>query len=569
MYQYDDYDRALVRERVEQFRDQIARFRSGALSEEEFLPLRLQNGLYLQRHAYMLRVAIPYGTLSSPQLRTLASIARDYDRGYGHFTTRQNIQFNWIELDQVADILARLAHVDMHAIQTSGNCVRNITTEAFAGVAADEYLDPRPLAEILRQWSTVNPEFLYLPRKFKIAINAAAEDRAAIQMHDVGVYLYRDQHQAMKLRIMVGGGLGRTPMLSEQIRDDLPWQHLLSYVEAILRVYNRHGRRDNKYKARIKILVKALGMEAFAREVEAEWQHIKDGPAELTEAEYQRVAATFQPPAYLPLPATDIHYGTALSRDDNFARWVSRNVKAHQQAGYVSVILSTKPGIASPPGDVTDGQMEAVADLADQYGFGEIRIAHEQNLVLPDIRKSDLYALWLELGKVGLDSPNAGLLTDIISCPGGDYCALALTRSIPVAQAIQQHFDDLDYLHDLGDINLNISGCMNACGHHHIGNIGILGLEKNGAEWYQITIGGAQGNDAAIGRIIGPAVSAADVPAVIDKLVSTYTDYREGDEEFVDTVRRLGLAPFKERVYGHASGHHTADNNAAVREVTP
>ncbi|PPC73965.1 sulfite reductase [Pokkaliibacter plantistimulans] len=568
MYQYDEYDRALVSERVEQFRDQIDRFRSGALSEEEFLPLRLQNGLYLQRHAYMLRVAIPYGTLSSRQLRALATIARHYDRGYGHFTTRQNIQFNWIELDQVADILALLAEVDMHAIQTSGNCVRNITTEAFAGVAADEYLDPRPLAEILRQWSTVNPEFLYLPRKFKIAINAAEQDRAAIQMHDVGIYLYRDQHEAMKLRIMVGGGLGRTPMLSQQIRDDLPWQHLLSYVEAILRVYNRHGRRDNKYKARIKILVKALGMEAFAREVEAEWQHIKDGPAELTDAEYQRVAATFQPPAYQQLPATDIHYGTALSRDRDFSLWVSRNVKAHQRAGYASVILSTKPGIASPPGDVTDGQMEAVADLADQYGFGEIRIAHEQNLVLPDIRKSDLYALWLELGKVGLDSPNAGLLTDIISCPGGDYCALALTRSIPVAQAIQQRFDNLDYLHDLGDINLNISGCMNACGHHHIGNIGILGLEKNGGEWYQITIGGAQGNDAAIGKIIGPAVSADDVPDVIDRLVSTYVDYREGDELFVDTVRRLGLAPFKERVYGHASGHPAGDT-ATAREVTP
>src|SRR5450830_438607 len=407
MYQYDAYDRALVFERVAQFRDQVERFIAGDLSEEEFLPLRLQNGLYLQKHAYMLRVAIPYGTLSAEQMRTLASIARDYDRGYGHFTTRQNLQFNWIELHQVPDILERLAQVDMHAIQTSGNCVRNITTEAFAGVAADELLDPRPLAEILRQWSTINPEFLFLPRKFKIAICSAREDRAAIMMHDIGLYLYRDEQGDMLLRVMVGGGLGRTPILGLQIREGLPWRHLLSYVEAVLRVYNRHGRRDNKYKARIKILVKALGIEAFSREVEEEWRYLRDGPAQLTDVEYDRVASAFVPPAYASLSDTSLAYGTELA--------------------------------------------------------------------------------------------------DIIACPGGDFCALANAKSIPIAQAIQQRFDNLDYLHDLGEISLNISGCINACGHHHIGNIGILGVDKNGSEWYQITLGGAQGKHSSLGKVIGPS----------------------------------------------------------------
>ena len=552
MYQYDEYDRALVLERVAQFRDQIARRLSDELSEEEFLPLRLQNGLYLQKHAYMLRVAIPYGTLSSQQMRTLAHIARDYDRDYGHFTTRQNIQFNWIELEQVGDILERLAEVEMHAIQTSGNCVRNITTEAFAGVAADELLDPRPLAEILRQWSTVNPEFLYLPRKFKIAICSAEQDRAAIMMHDIGLYLYRDETGELMLRVMVGGGLGRTPILGQQVREALPWRHLLSYVEAILRVFNRHGRRDNKYKARIKILVKALGAEAFAREVEEEWQHIKDGPAELTEAEYQRVAACFVPPAYEELSDTDLGYGSALACDEAFARWTARNLQAHKVPGYASVVLSTKPGPAMPPGDVTAEQMEGIAELAERYGFGEIRIAHEQNLVLPDVRKSDLYAVWQRASELGLATPNIGLLTDIISCPGGDYCSLANAKSIPIAQAIQQRFEDLDHLHDLGELSLNISGCMNACAHHHIGNIGILGVDKNGSEWYQVTIGGAQGKASALGKVIGPAFGAEQIPEVIERLVDTYLAYREGDEPFVDTVQRIGLEPFKERVYRQA-----------------
>nr|WP_059391314.1 nitrite/sulfite reductase [Pseudomonas toyotomiensis] len=549
MYQYDDYDRALVRERVAQFRDQVQRRLADELSEEEFLPLRLQNGLYLQKHAYMLRVAIPYGTLSAKQMRALAHIAREYDRGYGHFTTRQNIQFNWVELERVPDILDWLAEHDMHAIQTSGNCVRNITTEAFAGVAADEYLDPRPLAEILRQWSTVNPEFLFLPRKFKIALCAAEQDRAAVQVHDIGLQLYRDAANELRLRVLVGGGLGRTPIIAQTLREGLHWQDCLSYVEAILRVYNRHGRRDNKYKARIKILVKALGIDAFAAEVEREWQPIKDGPAQLTEDEYQRVAASFHKPAYVPQDALDLDFGTHLARDEAFARWVSRNVMAHQVPGYLSVVLSTKPGISAPPGDVTAEQMETLADWSERYGFGEIRVAHEQNLVLPDVRKADLHALWREAEAAGLGTANAGLLTDIIACPGGDFCSLANAKSIPIAQAIQQRFDDLDYLHDLGELSLNISGCMNACGHHHIGNIGILGVDKNGSEWYQLTLGGSQGQQAALGKVIGPSFAAEQVPEVIERIVRTYVDQREVNEGFLDTFQRIGLEPFKASVY--------------------
>ncbi|MEE2730558.1 MAG: nitrite/sulfite reductase [Pseudomonadota bacterium] len=555
MYRYDEYDRALVDERVAEFRDQVGRRLSGDLSEEEFLPLRLQNGLYLQRHAYMLRVAIPYGTLSSNQLRTLASIARDYDRGYGHFTTRQNIQFNWITLEQVPDILQRLAGADMHAIQTSGNCVRNITTEAFAGVAADEIMDPRPLAEILRQWSTVNPEFLFLPRKFKIALCAAAEDRAAVMTHDLGLYLYRGENSDMLFDVTVGGGLGRTPILAQPLKQALPWHHLLSYVEAVLRVYNRHGRRDNKYKARIKILVKALGIEAFANEVEAEWQHLKDGPAQLTDAEYARVAASFQPPAYAARSASDSHFTNAVDREPEFARWVRRNTHPHKVPGYVSVILSTKPGNSTAPdtgqapGDVTATQMEQIAQLADRYGFGEIRVAHEQNLVLPDVAQADLYSLWKMLRKTGLETPNIHLLTDIIACPGGDYCSLANAKSIPVALAIQQQFEDQQQLQALGKISVNVSGCMNACGHHHIGNIGILGVDKNGSEWYQVTLGGTQGKRSRLGKVMGPAFSAEEIPQVIATLANVYREQRIESETFVDTVERIGLEPFKARVY--------------------
>ncbi|MDO9322440.1 MAG: nitrite/sulfite reductase [Pseudomonas sp.] len=549
MYQYDEHDRALVLERVAQFRDQVARHLSGELSEEEFLPLRLQNGLYRQKHAYMLRVAIPYGTLASRQLRCLAQITRQYDRGYGHFTTRQNIQFNWIELAQVPDILALLAEVQMHAIQTSGNCVRNITTDAFAGVAADELLDPRPLAEILRQWSTVNPEFLYLPRKFKIALSAAGEDRTALAMHDIGLQLYRGADDELLVRVSVGGGLGRTPILGQLIREALPWQHLLSYVEAILRVYNRHGRRDNKYKARIKILLKALGMPAFAGEVEAEWAHLKDGPAELTAAEYARVASAFAPPAYPARNSTDLDYGARLAREPDFARWVLRNVQPHKVPGYAAVVLSTKPGGAVPPGDVTAAQMEALAELAERFGHAEIRVAHEQNLVLPDVPKSDLYALWQQARAVGLGTANIGLLTDMIVCPGGDYCALANAKSLPIADSIQQRFSDLDYLHDIGELSLNISGCINACGHHHLGNIGILGVDKRGSEWYQVTLGGAQGNASALGKVLGPSFSAEQIPAVIEQLVQTFVEQRQGPERFLDTVQRIGLEPFKQRVY--------------------
>ncbi|WP_020206372.1 nitrite/sulfite reductase, partial [Cupriavidus sp. WS] len=498
MYQYDQYDQRIVNERVAQFRDQVRRRVSGELSEEEFLPLRLQNGLYMQRHAYMLRVAIPYGLLSSRQMRMLAHIARTYDRGYGHFSTRQNIQYNWMDLERVPDVLADLASVEMHGIQTSGNCVRNITTDQFAGVAPDESLDPRVLAELLRQWSTFQPEFAFLPRKFKIAITAAADDRAVVQMHDIGIHAYRNADGETRLRILAGGGLGRTPILGSVIKEDLPWQHLLSYVESAIRVYNRYGRRDNKYKARIKILVKAIGVEKFAQEVEEEWQFSKDGPATITQAEFDRVAQYFAPPAYDKLADTDASYEKHLLDDKAFARWVSRSVHPHKVPGYAAVTLSTKPGVVSPPGDATDAQIELVADLADRYGYGELRVAHEQNLVLPDVKKRDLHALWQEARKAGLATANVGLLTDIIACPGGDFCSLANAKSIPIALAIQQRFDDLDYVHDLGEISLNISGCINACGHHHVGNIGVLGVDKDGEEWYQVTLGGAQGNASAI-----------------------------------------------------------------------
>ena len=549
MYHYDSFDRALVQARVDQFRDQVSRRLGGELSEKEFLPLRLQNGVYLQRHAYMLRVAIPYGTLSADQLRTLSTIADDFDRGYGHFTTRQNIQFNWIELEKVPDILQLLADQDMHAIQTSGNCVRNITTEPFAGVAQDEIMDPRPLAEIMRQWSTINPEFLFLPRKFKIAISSSEYDRAAVRTHDIGLYLYRGDNGEMLLRVMVGGGLGRTPILNQTVRAALPWQHLLTYIEAILRVYNRYGRRDNKYKARIKILVKALGVEAFAQEVEAEWQQIRDSAAELTLGEYARVAEGFSPAPYEKMDVIDLDYGAWLARDSAFAVWTEHNIQPHKEPGYAAVVLSTKPGASAPPGDVTGAQMRAVADLADQYGFGEIRVTHEQNLVLPDIRKRDLYTLWKALQALHLATPNIGLLTDVIACPGGDYCSLANTRSLPVARAIQERFERLDFLHDLGRLSLNISGCMNACGHHHIGNIGILGVNKNDEEFFQITIGGDQGKNSRLGNVIGRAFKVEDVPDAIGLLLETYLDYREEEEPFVDTVQRIGLEPFKERVY--------------------
>ena len=549
MYRYDQYDHSIVQERVAQFRDQTRRFLAGELSEEEFRPLRLQNGLYIQRHAPMLRVAIPYGLLSSKQLRVLAGIAREYDRGYAHFSTRQNIQYNWPELTRVPDILADLAAVEMHAIQTSGNCVRNITTDQFAGVAPDEIIDPRAFCELLRQAFTFHPEFAGLPRKFKIAVNGAREDRAVVQVHDIGLELLKNDAGEIGFRVLVGGGLGRTPIIGSVVCEFLPWQHILTYIEAVLRVYNRWGRRDNAYKARIKILVKALGAEEFARQVEEDWQRDKDGPNTLTQAELDRVVVQFAPPAYADKAHAEAVLAAQVAEDKAFAAWVKRNVHPHRVNGYRAITISLKPtGIA--PGDATADQMDLVAHLAEQYSFGELRVSHEQNLILADVPADKLRELWLQLRPAGLATANVGLLTDIICCPGGDFCSLANAKSLPIADAIQRKFDDLDYLHDIGDLDLNISGCMNACGHHHVGHIGILGVDKTGSEWYQISIGGRQGSHARLGDVIGPSFAAEEVPGVIEKLIDIIIEHRHEDEIFVDTVLRLGVEPFKTRVYG-------------------
>ena len=552
MYKYDEIDQRLVDDRVAQFRDQVKRRIADDLSEEEFRPLRLQNGLYLQRHAYMLRVAIPYGLFNSAQMRVLGHIAKKYDRGYGHFTTRQNIQYNWLNLENTPDILADLAKVEMHAIQTSGNCIRNITSDPFAGVAGDEVVDPRAVCELLRQWSTLHPEFAYLPRKFKIAVSASKEDRAIVAAHDVGLYLHKNNQGELLADVLVGGGMGRTPILGVIIKRDLAWQELPNYLSAVLRVYNRFGRRDNMYKARIKILVKALGPEEFSRQVEAEYEHWVGGNSTFTEAEWQRVAQHFTKPAYQQVSSLS-HDQVVQLADANdqkaFSRWLERNVKSHQVPGYASVVLSLKPHGTVAPGDVTTEQMLAIADLADAYSFGEIRATHEQNLVLADVEQAKLYSLWKDAKTQGLVLPNIGYLTDIIACPGGDFCSLANAKSIPIANDIQKRFDDLDYLHDLGDISLNISGCMNSCGHHHVGNIGILGVDKDGQEWYQVTLGGEQGLNAAIGKVIGPSFFAEDMPDVISKVIDVYVEKREPNEKFVDTVHRIGIAPFKEHVY--------------------
>ncbi len=564
MYRYDQYDHLIVKERVAQYRDQVRRRLSDELLEDEFRILRLQNGLYLQRHAYMLRIAVPYGLLASRQVRMFAHIARKYDRGYGHFTTRQNIQFNWIKLEESPDILAELATVEMHAIQTSGNCIRNTTSDELAGVAADEIVDPRPYAELIREWSTFHPEFAYLPRKFKIAISGSEQDRAATAVHDIGLHVIKNDAGEVGFRVLVGGGMGRTPILGSQIRDFLPWKHAMSYLEAILRVYNQYGRRDNIYKARIKILVKAIGAEEFARQVEAEWQDIKDGPSTLTEEELHRVANYFTEPAYEALPATDAEYERLKAEDKGFANWIKRNVKEHKVPGYAAAILSLKK-TGVPPGDITADQLDFVADLADRYSFSELRVTHEQNLVLADVKQSELYALWKEAKAHGLATPNIGLLTDIICCPGGDFCSLANAKSIPIAQAIAERFDNIDFQHDIGDIELNISGCINACGHHHVGNIGILGVDKDGAEWYQVSLGGAQGNTSSIGKIIGPSFSAHQMPTVIDRLLQVYVKQRIEDERFIDTVRRVGVTPFKDFVYATPikAGHVTGEDVCA------
>ncbi len=552
MYKYDKIDQQIVNERVAQYRDQTRRYLAGELTDEEFRPLRLQNGLYIQRHAPMLRIAVPYGMLASKQMRKLADITKKYDKGYGHFSTRQNLQLNWPKLEDVPEILAELATVEMHAIQTSGNCIRNITTDQFVGIAPDEVVDPRAIAEIMRQWSTFHPEFALLPRKFKIAVSGTKEDRAVVQMHDIGLEFFKDSAGELRIKVWVGGGLGRTPILGSVIEESLPWQHVLSYCEAVIRVYNIHGRRDNSYKARIKILVKALGIEEFKKQVEAEWAHLKDGPLTITQTELDRVAQYFEPMPYETLPAHDASFDAAVASNPAFAAWVKRCVHPHKQAGYRAVTLSLKPH-GKPPGDITTEQMHLVADLADAYSFGELRSSHEQNLILADVKLSDLFAVWEKARAAGLATPNIGLLTDIICCPGGDFCSLANAKSIPIAEAIQMQFDNLDYLHDIGEIELNISGCMNACGHHHVGHIGILGVDKDSEEWYQVSIGGKQGNDASLGSVIGRSFAAEEMPSVIQKLIEVYVQQRTPEERFIDTVRRLGLDPFKAHVYAEKS----------------
>ncbi len=550
MYAYTDFDRQFVRARAAQFRDQLERNLAGTLTEDEFRPLRLQNGWYVQRHAPMLRIAVPYGALSSRQLRALGQIARQFDRGYGHFTTRQNLQFNWIPLTQAADVMDALAAVDMHGIQTSGNCIRNTTSDAFAGVAPDEIVDPRPYAELLRQWSTLHPEFAFLPRKFKIAVSGALEDRAAIARHDIGLQLLKNAAGEVGFKVLVGGGMGRTPVIGQVINEFLPWQQILVYVEAIVRVYNRYGRRDNLYKARIKILVKAEGQQFFDA-VNAEFKQILEQDAAgrehlLPDAELERVAAGFNLPASVQEGLTsDIFEGLA---DGAYKRWLTRNVHAHRLSGYRAVTLSLKhPGL--PPGDLTDVQMEAAADLAERFSAAELRVTHSQNLVLPWVREADLPALFEAAKANGFATPNIGLLTDMIACPGGDFCALANARSIPVAQAITERFEDLDELYDLGDIDLHISGCINSCGHHHSGHIGILGVDKDGKEWYQISLGGSDGKvlsgSPVAGRVIGPSFAADEVPDVIESVVDSYRSQRLSGERFIDTVRRIGIEPFK------------------------
>ena len=549
MYVYDDLDRTLIAERVAEFRDQIARRLAGELTEEEFKPLRLMNGVYLQLHAYMLRIAIPYGTLSSAQLRMLAQVARRYDRSFGHFTTRQNIQFHWIKLEELPDAMADLASVGLHGMQTSGNNVRNITTDQWAGVATDEIEDPRVWAELIRQHVTLHPEFSFMPRKFKIAVGASSHDRAALRIHDLALQLHRNEAGETGFEVMVGGGLGRTPFLAKTIKPFLPKRDVLSYIEAVLRTYNQFGRRDNIYKARIKILVHELGAEAFAKEVDAEWQDIKGGALSVDSAVIGDIAGRFRYPAYEQLEDGPAELAAARKTDRAFDTWVNNAVSNHRQPGYAIVTLSLKPE-GGTPGDATAAQMDSIADLADRYSFGEVRVGHEQNLVLPHVAQRDLPALWHWLDALGVATPNVNLVTDIISCPGLDYCSLANTRSIPIAQELTRRFRDLDAARDLGRLHVNISGCINACGHHHVGHIGILGVEKNDQEFYQITLGGKADENAKLGTLIGPAVPYAEVADVVEKIVAAYRDLRERpDELFVDTVKRTGVEPFRERVY--------------------
>ena len=550
MYQYNDFDRKLVDERVDQFQDQTHRFLDGQLSEGEFLPLRLQNGLYIQRMAPLLRVAIPYGTLSAKQARKLAEISRKFDKGYGHISTRQNFQLNWPSLEDVPAILKELAEVEMHAIQTSGSCIRSITADPFSGVAPDEIEDARPYAEILRQWSTLHPEFAYLPRKFKIAVSGSTKDRAAVHFHDIGIIMAKDENGETGFEVVVGGGLGRTPVIGTTIRQFLPKQHLLTYVEAILRIYNQLGRRDNKYKARIKILVRALGAEKFTAMVEDEWLHLKDNPSTLTDEEIKRVSGFFTPPAYKA--NQEITKPAQLDENKKFSRWYTNNTRSHKQPGYRSVVISLK-STGMPPGDVSDYQMDLLADLADRFSFSELRTTKEQNIILPDVEVSQLFEVWQALQSNGLATANIGTINDITCCPGGDYCSLANAKSIPIAEDIQRIFDSPEALEELGEIDLKVSGCMNACGHHHIGHIGILGVDKKGKEFYQVSLGGDTGTDAAVAKILGPSFSQAEVAGVIKKITDLYLEQKKQGEHFMDTLSRIGIDPFKEKVYANAN----------------
>ncbi len=549
MYKYDEFDTAFVNERVAQFREQVGRRLSGELSEDEFKPLRLMNGLYLQLHAYMLRVAIPYGLLSAMQMRKLAEIGRTYDRGYGHFTTRQNIQFNWPRLEDTPDILEELASVEMHAIQTSGNCIRNVTADQYAGADPEEIDDSRVWAELIRQWSSLHPEFTYLPRKFKVAVTGSPHDRTAVKFHDIGLILKRGEGDEVGFEVLIGGGLGRTPMIARTVREFLPQKHLLSYLEAILRVYNQLGRRDNKYKARIKILVHETGIDELKSMIDTEWLAIEKDHVDLPAAEIERVRSHFADPAFDDLLDHDHGFEVKRFEDRMFGQWAKGNIAPHKHPGYVIANISLKP-IGGAPGDATSAQMEAIANLADEYSMGEIRVTHEQNLVFAHVRKRDVYELWNKLNDIQLGTPNKGLISDIIACPGMDYCALATTRSIPVAQRIQRRFADLDRQFDIGELKLKISGCINACGHHHAGHIGILGVDRRGEEYYQLTLGGNATENASIGKIVGPAFSSAEIVDAVEKVVEVYLGLRHDNEKFLDAYRRVGEEPFKVALFG-------------------
>ena len=552
MYAYTEQDQRIIEERAAQYKDQTNRYLNGELNDDEFLVLRLQNGLYLQRHAPMLRIAVPHGMLSTKQLRKIAAITRDYDKGYAHISTRQNIQLNWPDLEEVPDILAELASVEMHGIQTSGSCIRSTTSDEFAGVAQDEDVDPRPYCEIIRQWSTLHPEFAMLPRKFKISVTGSSKDRAARQTNDIGIQVLRNADGEIGCQVRAGGGLGRTPILGPVIKDFLPEKHLLTYLDAILRVYNRYGRRDNKYKARIKILVKAMTPASFAEKVEAQWLRSKDGPSTLTDEEVARIKGCYTLPNYEQLEEKEASFTNQLETHAEFKQWVSTNVSPHKAPGYAIANINLKAS-ATAPGDISAENMELVADLADSYSFGEVRTTHRQNLVLADVKETQLFELWTELNQAGLATANLGQITDITCCPGGDFCSLANAKSLPIAEDIQRTYKRIDTVNDIGELELNISGCMNACGHHHVGHIGVLGVDKKGSEFYQVSLGGCSTDETSLGKILGPSFTANEVTGVVEKCVNVYLENRQNEERFIDTYRRIGIDPFKERAYEKAN----------------